>query len=106
MKLDATTGSIITEERARELVKSFGIKYKDEINSSFIGSKNVEQILNQENCVGLRIYNGYDNEKQRMSLVLVGVDVSGKEILEKGIIFDDMSVCPPFCPIDGSLLQK
>lgn len=106
MKLDATTGSIITEERARELVTSFGIKYKDEINSSFIGSDNVQHILKQEGCVGLRIYNGYDDENKKMNLVLIGVDGSGKEMLEDGIIYDELSQCPPICPIEGGLLKK
>lgn len=106
MELNAKTGSIITKERAKELINSFQNQYKDEINSSFIGSDNVKHILSQESCMGIRIYNGFDEDKQKMSLVLVGVDENGKEILEDGIIYDDMSVCPPFCPIDGSLLQK
>ncbi|MCU0350703.1 MAG: hypothetical protein MUF43_07735 [Flavobacterium sp.] len=106
MKLDATTGSIITEERARKLITSFAIKYKDEINSSFIGSENVQHILNQEGCVGLRIYNGYDEENKKMNLVLVGVDESGKEMLQDGIIYDELALCPPTCPIDLSLLKK
>lgn len=105
MKLNATTGSIISEERARKLITSFGIKYKDEINSSFIGSENVQHILKQEGCVGLRIYNGYNDENQKMSLVLVGVDESGNEMLSDGIIYDELALCPPTCPVDNSLLK-
>jgi hypothetical protein len=56
--------------------------------------------------MGIRIYNGYDDEKQKMSLVLVGVDESGKEILKDGIIYDDLRVCPPFCPTEESLLTN
>lgn len=106
IKLDATTGSIITEEQARELITAFGIKYKDEVNSSFIGSNNVHHILKQEGCVGLRIYNGYNDENEKMNLVLVGVDESGKEMLENGIIYDELALCPPTCPIDSSLLKR
>lgn len=105
MKLDATTGSIITVERAKELITSFGMKYKNEINSSFIGSENVHHILSQEGCVGLRIYNGYNNEVNKMSLIVIGVDESGKEMLDKGVVYDELAVCPPLCPIDNSLLK-
>jgi hypothetical protein len=37
MELNAKTGSIITEKQAKELIAAFGVKYKGEINSSFIG---------------------------------------------------------------------
>lgn len=104
MELNAETGRIITEEEAKKLIAAFRVKYKGEINSSFIGSENVQHLLNQEGCVGLQIYNGYNDDEQRMSLVLVGVDASGKEILKNGIIYDDLKVCPPFCPIEASLL--
>lgn len=105
MELNATIGSIISEERAKELISSFGVKYDSEIRSSFIGSENVQHLLNQEGCIGLRIYNGYNDENQKMSLVLVGVDESGKEMLEDGIIYDELSQCPPICPVDKSLLK-
>jgi hypothetical protein len=106
MELNAKTGSIITEKQAKELIAAFGVKYKGEINSSFIGSDNVKHILSQEGCMGIRIYNGYDDEKQKMSLVLVGVDESGKEILKDGIIYDDLKICPSFCSIGESLLTN
>ena len=53
-----------------------------------LGMDNVNKILEQENCVGLRIHNGYDSENGKMSLIFVGVDVDGKEILENGLIYD------------------
>lgn len=106
MELNAKTGSIITEKQAKELIAAFGVKYKGEINSSFIGSDNVKHILSQEGCMGIRIYNGYDDENKKMNLVLVGVDESGKEMLEDGIIYDELALCPPTCPIDLSLLKK
>lgn len=106
MKLDENTGGIITLEHAKKLVIAFETKYNGEINSSFIGSKNIEDIMKQDGCVGLRIYNGYDEEKQRISLVLIGIDADGKEILDDGIIYDDLAVCPPICPIETSLMNK
>lgn len=95
------TGEIITEEVARELISSFTNNYPGEVTSSFIGSTNVQNILDQENCIGVRIYNGYDAVTQKLSLVLVGVDEDEKEILEGGIIYDRLLPCPDICPIDG-----
>jgi hypothetical protein len=101
MKLDAATGSIITEEQAKELISAFRKKYPLEIKSSFIGIDNINKIFEQENCVGLRIHNGYDSENEKMSLIFVGVDVDEKEILKNGIIYDKVLLCPDYCPIDG-----
>lgn len=101
MKLDVNTGSIITQEEAKSLISAFKTKFPGEVTSSFIGANNVKNILDQENCIGMRIYNGYDVENEKISLVLVGVDAEEKEILENGIIYDRLLYCPPYCPIDG-----
>jgi hypothetical protein len=101
MKLDVNTGSIITQEEAKALIKAFKAKFPGEVTSSFIGANNVKNILEQKNCIGVRIHNGYDVVNEKISLVLVGVDVDEKEILEEGIIYDKMLQCPTFCSKDG-----
>ncbi|MFZ4680080.1 MAG: hypothetical protein ACOYLP_07930 [Flavobacterium sp.] len=98
MNLDPTTGSIISEEEAKKIITLFAEKFPKQTVSSFIGSDNVKKILEQEGCIGIRIYNGYDEEAQKISLVLVGVDKEEQDILEYGIIYDRMATCPPFCP--------
>ncbi len=101
MKLDVNTGSIITQEEAKALITAFESKFPGEVTSSFIGANNIKNILDQYNCIGLRIYNGYDAVNEKISLVLVGVDENEKEILENGIIYDKAGTCPPLCPVDG-----
>lgn len=101
MTLDANIGSIITELEAKTLIQSFETKFPGEITSSFIGANNIENILAQENCIGLRIYNGYDDENEKISLVLVGVDGDEKDMLNDGIIYDRIATCPPLCPTEG-----
>ena len=101
MELDVNTGSIITQEKAKALITAFESKFPGEVTSSFIGANNLKNILDQNNCIGLRIYNGYDEVNEKISLVLVGVDADEKEILENGLIVDEMVTCPPRCPIDG-----
>ncbi|MBY0485901.1 MAG: hypothetical protein K2P85_01720 [Flavobacteriaceae bacterium] len=103
MSLNENTGSIISLEVAKKLVKDFGNKFPGQIVSSFIGSKNVHAILAQENCIGVRIYNGYDVANEKISLVLVGVDKNEQDILESGLIYDQMLTCPPVCPVNGLL---
>lgn len=101
MTLDENIGGIISQEQAKVLITAFDTKFPGEVVSSFIGANNVRHILDQENCIGLRIYNGYDDENKKISLVLVGVDTEGKELLEGGIIYDRMVTCPPICPENG-----
>lgn len=103
MKLNVNTGSIITQEEAKALITAFKTKFPDEVTSSFIGAINVKNILEQDNCIGIRIYNGYDEVKEKISLVLVGVDANEKEILENRIIFDYLATCPPTCSVEGFL---
>ncbi len=101
MKLDVNTGSIITQEEAKALITAFKTKFPHEVTSSFIGANNVKNILDQENCIGVRIYNGYDDVNEKISLVLVGVDMNENDMLEKGIIYDKINTCPPACPPEG-----
>ncbi len=98
MNLDPTTGSIISEEEAKKMIALFAEKFPNQTVSSFIGGDNVKKILEQEGCIGIRIYNGYEEEAQKISLVLVGVNKEEEDILKNGIIYDRMATCPPACP--------
>lgn len=103
MKPDVNSGSVISKQRAKELIDSFQQKFPEEIISSFIGKNNVENLLQQEDCVGIRIYNGYDEVKRKISLVLVGVDSNDDVLLNDGLIYDELSMCPPACSSGISL---
>ena len=45
------------------------------------------KILNQDGCVGIKIYNGYDAIEQQRNLVLIGVDAESVE-MDKGVIIE------------------
>lgn len=105
MALDANTGSIISRELAENLIKAYDDRFPGEVISSFIGSNNVMSILEQEGCIGIRIYNGYDVDNQITKLVLVGVDEEERELLDDGVIYDEIATCPPMCPIDGLFVK-
>ena len=103
MELNENNGGLISEERARELVSAFDKKFPGEVVSSFIGSVNVRSLLDQEHCIGLRIYNGYDSSEQKLSLVIVGVGLDGENLLGAGLIYDELVKCPDFCPKENFL---
>lgn len=101
MSLNPNTGSIITKEEAQTLIAAFGKKFPGEVVASFIGENNVKQILEQNNCIGLRIYNGYNDVEKKISLVMVGVDAEEQDMLDGNIIYDKMVTCPPICAHNG-----
>lgn len=104
MALDQNTGSIISQTTAKKLIKAFEARFPNEILGSFIGSNHVNAVLAQENCIGIRIYNGYDVDNKKISLIIVGVDKDEEEILDAGIIYDEMATCPPDCSSNGIYL--
>lgn len=101
MDLNESTGAIISQEEAQKFIYAFREKFGDQVISSFIGSNHVRKIMCQEGCIGVRIYNGYNPEKESIALILVGVDEAGQDMLKSGLIYDYMATCPPTCPVDG-----
>jgi hypothetical protein len=100
MELNEESGAIISQEEAVMFIEAFREKFGDQIVSSFIGRKNIEELLAQEEegkCVGVRIYNGYNPKLERIALVMVGVDSVGRDMLKAKLIYDEMLVCPPHC---------
>lgn len=61
-----------------------------------------EAILKQDGCVGIRIYFGRGTD-QKMSPVLVGVDMVGNDMVD-GDLMQNSFPCPPVCP-KGSILN-
>lgn len=62
---------------------------------SFFGKETIQKILDQQGCVGIRIYYGLEGDNTPV-LVLVGVeenedDIIGGEIAQTG------APCPPHC---------
>lgn len=106
MSLSENSGSIFSQTVAESLITSFDQRFQGEIISSFIGANHVKSILAQKDCIGIRIYNGYDAVKGKISLIIVGVDKEQKDLLGTGLIYDDMITCPPTCPIDGLFPKK
>lgn len=102
MSFTLESGKEITLEEAQELIAAFKTNYPHEVNSFFVGRKHVEHILAQEDCIGIRIINGFDSSEEIMAKVLVGVDSKGND-MDTGIIVDKLLPCPSFCPTSTRL---
>lgn len=105
---DGTEGSYISQSQA----KTLGTNYTSSnrfaqtgyIKAHFLGNEKLEELLNQQSCVGLRIYYATKIEistAQTPEIVVVGVDSSGNDILGNNLILDASLPCPPACPETG-----
>lgn len=70
-----------------------------------------DQLLQREDCKGVRIYYGMKEKDQKVHAVIVGFDAEGKDILPAGlimdstdpVIFDKSLPCPDYCPPPSEL---
>jgi hypothetical protein len=84
----AAIGEEISHDTAKEFIKAFDREFPTE-NKFFTMGKNIlEQVLSQPGCVGMRFYNGI-NEKGQKTLVYVGVDAEGKDLIERTVVQED-----------------
>ncbi|RRB15038.1 hypothetical protein [Larkinella knui] len=123
--LNSGAGRFISKEEAdlfkgayQQRKKEQKIPQEDTVRSEFFGSDNLQQILNQPGCVGIRVYHAKrreevnGNEHLVPRVVLVGIDKNGKEILELSVPAEagmkdmpagregqlaDGPLCPPQC---------
>jgi hypothetical protein len=104
MQLDENSGSPISLEEAKIYVEAFRKKYPEEVKAFYIGRNQIKKILDQENCIGVRMYNGYDEVEKRLNIVIVGVDSAEKD-MTGGIILDKTMPCPSYCDVTSALMM-
>lgn len=78
-------GKHIGYEAGEEMVKRFYDKHPDQAYGHIVGREIIEKILAQPNCAGIGILPAYNGQGQRQ-MVFVGLDVSGKPILQYNVI--------------------
>lgn len=102
MEINNTSGEIITLEEAKQYTHSFQKLYPNEKKAFFVGKENLLKILEQPDCLGIRIYNGYNDDENTSNKVLIGVDSNGDDMID-GIILEKLVPCPPICSGSGGL---
>jgi hypothetical protein len=97
MDFTGNEGSIIPLNLASQMTKNFRLNAEtDAIISMAIGKNIIEEILNQNDCLGLRFYKALD-ENSLEQFVIVGVDTDGNDMYT-GKIADRVVLCPVICP--------
>lgn len=71
--------------------------------AGFFGKSAIHSILDQDDCVGIRIYFGQD-EDGVPELVLVGAKADMDDIVN-GVIAEKMIPCPPNCSSENALIS-
>lgn len=104
MNIDKNSSEVITLTEAQAYTHGFQTQNPDAIKAYFAGINKINLILEQKDCIGIRIYNGYDSKTGSKNLVLVGVNSLGED-MELGPILEDLRTCPPICATSSSLIM-
>jgi hypothetical protein len=99
---------------SKKITKDKAKKWADKFKKDGKGARSVMfpkadliELLNQDKCEGLRIYNAFDDEKSQYTMMLVGTTADGTNLLpdDKTVsatatyfIWDDGQACPSYCP--------
>lgn len=112
MSFKGNEGGPISRETAKSWIKNYQVSEsainpeKEITRAHFFGKEKILKLLNEDGCVGIRIYYGKD-EKGGQKLLLVGVKKDMDDIApthmdrasEDGPMILDLSFpCPPYCP--------
>jgi hypothetical protein len=103
MSQNEKPGAIISLEEAVQLTTDYRAENPNGIKSFTIDGDLVRQVLDQEGCVSIRIYNGFDVVEGHLSPVIVGVNAENED-MTAGILLDKAYCCPPR-RVPSSVLQ-
>lgn len=94
MTFNGKEGEEISLAKGSELTSAYRNLNPGETLGHFFGKEILNQILEQDGCMGIRIYYGLgeDNSKQ---LVLVGADEAQNDMTQ--LVADVSHPCPPLC---------
>lgn len=67
----------------------------------FFGKEAIKAILNQADCVGIRIYYALDDAGKKQ-LIVVGVEANEND-LYNGLLAERSFTCPPVCGVNNPL---
>lgn len=100
MAFDGREGEFYAPREGGEFTRRYREANINPIHGGFIGKEKLKAILNQEGCMGIRVYFGMD-EENLMNLVLVGADNNGNDIMN--VIVEQVRRCPPGCSQENEL---
>lgn len=92
----------ITLETASLLTRGYREQNPLQHIAEFFGKEAILAILNQPNCVGLRVYYGQEPNSSKKHLVIVGVEPNKNDIYN-GFIAERGMSCPNHCGVMNPL---
>ena len=99
MSFNGTEGGPIDLDDGATLTGNYRAAGNTELGA-FYGKDILRQILDQEGCMGIRIYYGEDKNGKK-EMVLVGANANEDDMLE--LVADSGRKCPPYCGAPNSL---
>jgi hypothetical protein len=104
MAFNGTEGASIALELAAEWTSNYRNSNPNSTKAHFFGIDILKKILQQENCIGIRMYYAL-NDSGEQQLILVGADAQERDQTQ-GTIADFSSRCPNNCDPNFSPLSS
>ena len=101
MSFNGNEGTYITLTQGNAWTASYRAANPNAVKAHFFGKVKLQEVINQTNCVGIRMYRAID-DTGALQLVLVGVTAAGVD-LTGGLILEKSVLCPPYCDATSSL---
>ncbi|WP_207515793.1 hypothetical protein [Longitalea luteola] len=110
-------GTLLSLEKAKEMIEAWQNQEPEAVKSFLYGRKIFEQLLQVPGCVGIRVFNGIDDNGQQ-ALVFVPVGEKNQNILNysvtttEGIVVVEAPVadgglkCPTYCPAPATDIES
>ena len=96
MPIDKHTGEFIDLTEAKEMTNAYQAAFPNEPRCFFVGSDKLQSVINQEGCIGVRMYRAFDVVRNEQNVVIVGVDANGSDMTD-GLLLDKTVSCPNDC---------
>lgn len=100
MAFNGREGGQITLSEGADMTAKYRDNNPNELKGHFFGKDILKQILNQEGCMGIRMYYGIDDDEEK-ALVIVGADANEDDMTD--LVADISMPCPNRCGSSNSL---
>ncbi len=100
MAFNGTEGGLIPLEDGADMTARYRDQNPNQIKGHFFGKDVLNELLDQEGCMGIRMYYGID-DKGKKALVIVGTDADENDLTTK--VGDVSLPCPSRCSSPNDL---
>lgn len=101
MAFDGSEGGEITLSAAAKMTSEYRVRGGCTTLGHFFGRNAILELLDQSDCMGIRIYYGMNPADGKRELILVGADCDENDMLE--LVMDLSSACPSSCSVPNAL---